>query len=461
MAKAKVRGLWVGRRRACLVVAEKGDGDIRRLRTESAELPEPEEGSSWKGRETPLRTLFSHQGGTLALAVPAANVLVCVLELPAVDEGELRAMAELQLDKLSPLPPDRLYWDFEVVHRARDRLRVLLVAVERSRVDEAGDFFRSLGLDLQRVDCESLALWEWLRREEIDEGAWKVWLAVQKDEGGRLLLLVADHQGPLEFRMIEVPEEETDPRDMAEELSRDIAYSLAALEAQWGAPTSVRIEVVFDGEEPVWCGRLGELLELPVDRRPGDLSVEIAAGAAVRALRAERAMNLAPPEWEVMARFRRMRRRVVIAAVAVVTLWLGLMGGAEAVLQIQQRKLAEVLEREQAVERPAAELRELRRKVRGLECYADRSHSVLEALREVVSLMPGGVELSTFVYKKGRVVQLRGTGERTEPIYEFFSALEKSDFFRSVKPEGVTTRRRGRKVISEFKVRCLLEGERK
>ncbi|HIE10409.1 MAG TPA: hypothetical protein EYP62_02230 [Kiritimatiellae bacterium] len=458
MAKARASGLWVGRKRACVAVAERSDGDIRRLGAESVELPEPEEGARGKGRQDRLRALCSRRGGALVWVMAAREVLVRVLELPAVDEAELSAMAELQLDKLSPLPPERLYWDFEVVHHGGDRLRILLASVERGRVDEAGDFFRGLSAGLWRVDCESLALWEWLRGEKIDEGSRKAWLLLHEKEGRRMLLLAADRYGPLEFRVIEMPEGELTPEDVAGEAGREIAYTLAALEAQWGAPAAVRIEVVFDGEEPAWCRRLGDVLELPVERRQADLAVEIAAGAALRALRVERAINLAPAEWEQTVRYRRTRRRVVTAAVAVVILWLGLMGGMAAVSQIQRTRLEAVLRREQTMARPAAELRELRRKVRGLESYADRSHSVLEALREVVSLMPGGVDLTAFAYKKGRGVQLRGTAERTEPIYEFFAALEKSDFFSSVKPEGVTTRRRGRQVVSEFKVRCLLGG---
>jgi len=456
MAGNRASGLWVGEAEACLAVVEGAAGEPRVVRVERVETEEASGDGFWSAREEALRNLCARAAGRLVWALPGAAALLRVMELPAVDDSELAAMVEIQLDKISPLALDRLYWDFEVVDRGRERVRTVVAAVDRARVDEAGEFFRRQKRELRGVDCEVLGIWEELKSAQPEEGVWQVWLVQREKE---TVLMAADARGPLEFRVIEPAGGPEGDGLSAEEIAEEVTYTLASLEAQWGAPGGVHIEVVAE-REPGWTDRLGDLLELPVSFREMKVGEAAAGGVARRALRPEKTLELAPAEWEAAYRHRRLRRRLLLAAGAVLILWTGMMGAAAVFFRTEEQRLAALTERERAVEKPAAELRALRRKVRELEMYADRSHSVLEALREVVRLMPSGVELTSFVYKKGRSVQLRGTCPRTEPIYEFFSNLEKSEFFTAVKPQGVTTRRRGRQVISEFKITCLL-GEEK
>lgn len=456
MGKRRARGIWVGSKRACLVEAVAADGQVRLGQAVYSDLPEPQEGSGWQGREAGLRELVGRGRGRLVWACPAEQMLLRVMEFPAVEEDELAAMVEIQLDKISPQPLDRMYWDFELIYRGREKVRVMVAAVGRELVDQAGRFFAGIKQELDGVDCAALGLWDRLRTEEVEEGVWRIWL-VGLEAG--MLLLVSDEHGPLEYRVVEPVAAGEAADALAQELADEISYMLATLEAQWGAAAGVSITFVGEGQEPEWLGRLAELLELPVTTREQVVLEAAAGGVAARALAEERTVDLAPREWAERRRYRRARRRLIAAGAGVLLVWLSLMGAAVAFLGLEERRLQEVLDKQQAVEKPAAELRELRRKVRGLQLYADRSHSVLETLREAVSLMPDGVELTSFVYKKGRSVQLRGTCHRTEPIYEFFSRLEKSEFFTAVKPQGVTTRRRGREVISEFSVTCELPGE--
>ena len=75
------------------------------------------------------------------------------------------------------------------------------------------------------------------------------------------------------------------------------------------------------------------------------------------------------------------------------------------------------------------------REKESLEKYADRTHSVLEGLLEVTKLLPESLELNSFDYTKGKAIHLRGSGPRTEPIYDYFQKLGASEQFQAIKDE--------------------------
>ena len=74
------------------------------------------------------------------------------------------------------------------------------------------------------------------------------------------------------------------------------------------------------------------------------------------------------------------------------------------------------------------------------------------------AVLPPGVELSSFTYRKGRTVSLRGESANVTPIYDYIEALEQSPLFIEVKPEGVTQAPGGRR-NPEFRLTARMPGD--
>jgi general secretion pathway protein L len=75
----------------------------------------------------------------VAIVLPAGEVLRPRVRLPYVPRRSIRSMLGYELERLSPLPPEELYYDFRVVARERkaNRTEVDLRIIKRSVLDEA------------------------------------------------------------------------------------------------------------------------------------------------------------------------------------------------------------------------------------------------------------------------------------------------------------------------------------
>jgi Tfp pilus assembly protein PilN len=112
------------------------------------------------------------------------------------------------------------------------------------------------------------------------------------------------------------------------------------------------------------------------------------------------------------------------------------------------------------LEQSATKVRELKERITSFEQYADRSRSALECLREISALLPEGVDLSSFSYKKGSSLSLRGECGSPEPIYSYVQALQQCPLFTEVKTEGVRSKMtQGGAQKSEFSLTATLPGE--
>ncbi len=85
--------------------------------------------------------------------MPGADVYLKLTELPSTDPAEVASMAELLLEKLSPLPPAQVVCGAEIVAEAEPGVSsVLLVIVSRNRVDERLAGLAARGYTAGRLD---------------------------------------------------------------------------------------------------------------------------------------------------------------------------------------------------------------------------------------------------------------------------------------------------------------------
>lgn len=73
---------------------------------ESEAFPKVTYDKTWKSAFSP----------SLNVAIlPASEVFYRILNLPTVEESEIPEMVELQLERISPLPPNQIYWSWEIL----------------------------------------------------------------------------------------------------------------------------------------------------------------------------------------------------------------------------------------------------------------------------------------------------------------------------------------------------------
>ena len=402
-----------------------------------------------------IKPICAQIKGRVSLALPTASVLMRIARLPTLDQAEIRDMAALQVDKFSPFPVDQMTVSQEVLSQAEGASRVVIATVTTESVSRLGGTLQAAGLFPREVDVEVLGWWRLLKQEqEIPETGRHLILLVE--EVGTELIVVQDGV-PVLLRSLGV-QHGLSPAEAAGELAEELNYTLTTLEAEWGSGSVQVIQVWQRTEVPVeFMIRLREACQLEVETRQLDRLPSLTEGLARRsAERGPHLVDLAPPEWKSSLESRKLRRALFMASGGLVVLWLvGLLVVAGGLLW-ENRKLAALTAELALLKKPAAEVEQMKDQVRSLERYATRTHSGLECLREVTALLPEGIDLTAFTYKKYAEVNLRGEADASGPIYDFFQALEKSGLFTEVKPEGVTQQARGGRTRSQFRVTLAL-----
>ena len=428
-----------------------------------------------------IKNICGHIKGDLCAGLPSDKTLMRVVDLPTSDPAEMKGMADLQVDKFSPFPVEQMAVALEVLSQKEKVSRVLIVAVQREIVESFGKALGAAGLLPHWIDVQVMGWWSLLKEQgAIPEKGRKVILLLEKN--GTELIVCQDGI-PVVFRSLGSGQGLSEDEYFSE-LADETAYTLTTLEAERGAADGVKIglwygaaklppKVVGPNDVPpkaqlpgggppaVLVEKLREACSVEVESQSLDSLPPLTEGLARRtAEKGDTALNLAPPEWRTQESGRRTKKSLLIASVAFLVIWLAgvftFVGG----LKIQESRRDQLKASVAVLEQSAMKVKELKDRITSFEQYADRSRSALECLREITAVLPQGVDLSSFSYKKGSSLSLRGECASPEPIYSYVQALQQSPLFTEVKTEGVRSKMGPSGVQkSEFSLTASLPGE--
>ncbi len=416
--------------------------------------PPPEADVTPEVAAAALKPALAGLRGEVTLALPADHALLRIFDLPTGDATELPGMVELQVDRFSPFPIDHLVVAHEVLQSTSDRTRVLIAAVRRDIVDREAAILIAAGLDVRRVDLDVLGWWRHLCDIGIREET-GLRLHLHLDPAALTVLALQDGH-PVLIRALGRGIGTDTPQDIHEEINQ----TLTTLETEWGLGARASLVVWFEGlADMEWARNLETACGLPVRAATLADLPPLTEGIARRALEeTNRTLNLAPPEWESARKSRNATRRIITAAAACVGVWLLAVVVFLGALRLRDGSRARLDIHVKVLEKPAGEVRTLQSRIRALEQYADRTRSALELLRQVSADLPGELTLTSFAFRKGKTLSLRGEADAVNAVYDFFAAMEKSGLYTEVKPEGVTSKPAGGRSRAEFRVSGTLPG---
>lgn len=378
----------------------------------------------------------------VVLALPPTQVLMRVLELPPVDDEDLAGMVELQVDKFSPFPIDQMVVAHEVLSRDDESCVVLVAAAKETAIDEAADVLKDEGVRISRVDVGLLGRWK------------SIGDAGQLAETGRETLVIASegtvevltHEGgtPIALSCLGKTPDLTDAA-MATDIADEVAHLLMGLEVERGRHVGGQTITLWS-EEPLtaFAIALQQACGVEIGERSLGILPPVAQGVASRDMFGSALLDLTPSPWRQAATSKRTRRLMLIAGLSVLGVWGMLVGGGLGWLAFEERRLERLGAEEVRWMEPANQVRRLRLQVHMIERYMDRTYSSLECLREISSLQPQGIDLTTFTYRKGEGMDIEGEADSGPLVNEFNEKLNQSALFVDVKPGIRTMTSKGR-----------------
>jgi hypothetical protein len=361
--------------------------------------------------------------------LPAENVFLRVVELPASNFEETLAMVELQMEKFSPLPVTQIVWTMHVAgthtapakgDAAPESLQtVIVVIVERKVVEEFLGRLEKEGFLADRLETPMLDLLAAVTPTE--DGAWFFPLSL----GGQNAALVAWWFGGVlrNLSFVTLPP----AGDRALELKDQLAHIAWSGELEGWLTAAPKWHLVADPVNATeWENILRAALNEPVSVSAPPAPVELAAATAKRAASAGQS-NLLPAEFTAQYHQQfvdRLWLRGLAYAGLAYAVFLVIYFCAVSVLNF---RTTGVEARVAAISNDYTNALQLKARYGVLQERQQLKYAALDAWQLVAQELPPGLALSRFSFANGQSVTLGGqvAADDITKIFDFNDAIRK------------------------------------
>lgn len=368
------------------------------------------------------------------------DVCLRLIELPTSDRAEVSSMVDIQLEKISPLPPGQVVAGFEILGALPSGgFSVLVVIAPRTSVETRLDALRSRGFVVDRLD---VAMARELVSQATEDGLWII-----GDPCGTPGLLTTAWRTGGQWRQVDVlriPAGGSAGEVLVSSLTR-VAWA-AELDG-WltgGVPT-VRLVTGEAQAEPL-AGPLADWSGQPVDRRTLRAPRVTASDTAREAL-GGRGLTLVPEETATRNRQAFVDRLWVRGLGTIGMTYMVLVLGYLAWLNYQKDILEEEKVNLKGLANHYTNALRLKDQVLILEEQVNLRFAALDCWKVAVEKLPSSMTLTTMNFVRGKTLRLDGQVDPAarEDVTKYNSELAAVEvrgqkLFGSVKPAQQTVR---------------------
>lgn len=357
--------------------------------------------------------------------LPPEHVFLRAAQFPMSTPEETRAMVELQLEKLSPIPVTQALWTMHVLPRQTvpgaeaDNLQTIVVTiVSRDVVDEFLGKLEGQGYLADRLEVPMLDQLQATRA--IGEGAW----VYPENKGLNSRALVAWWYGGV-LQNLDLLTLEGGPNRIAS-LKDQLTQMTWAGELEGWLSSAPHWHLVGEATDE-WHAALREALDQPVEVIAPVPAQELAALTAKRSAQSEARNNLLPAEFGVRYQQQfvdRLWGRGLLAALAVYAIILAIYFVA---LTVFSHVTGGVESQASAISDNYTNSIQLTSMLGVLKEREELKFAALDCWKAVAETMPTGLTLDVLSFNDGKTLSLRGSAptDQVTTITDFFDSLRK------------------------------------
>jgi type IV pilus assembly protein PilM len=408
--------------------------------------------------------------------IPPHLVITKNIEIPSVNEKEIREIINLQAGRHTPYSREEIIVDYiDIGTYKNSYTKILLVIVARSVVKRQFEILDKAGLQLERVLLapEGLA-WsvsKVLKIETQDSPA----NVVHIDEGFTDFSIVFKNNVvfirsiPIGTRHLLNEKGKYESR-FVEELKNSLeAYQNEDIEK---SPSVIiltgAVEELKDLEAV-----LNSSLHLPIKVMPYFKNLTISdqalkAASATRNLSflnviapllttQDMKINLVPEEVKLRKSLEEKGRDLIKAGIFVLLSFVLLFSIMASKIYFKSAYLKVLNNKYQPLSQDAQKLEEDFTKVSAIKGYLAKRGYLLEILTELYNVTPEGLELNDIRFDEQGKFTVRGVAESMSTVFSFVGSMEKSKYFEDVKTKYTSKRKDGMKDVTDFEIAASLK----
>jgi hypothetical protein len=335
--------------------------------------------------------------------LPADRVFLRAAQFPKASFSETVAMAELQLEKLSPMPVGQVVWTIHCLAQGQEAQQtVIFVIAARDAVEEFLGKLEGQGYLADRLEVPALDLL--LSTEIKGDGAWLYPEAL----GGVDSALVAWWYGGVlrSLDLAVLPAAGEQPAALCEQLLQ-MAW---AGEIEGWLTSAPRWHLVLKpGTNPKWEAVVREALVGSAVVVPPPPPAELAARTVRRAAAADPALTLLPPERAARYHQQFVDRLWMRGLGAAVLVYLVCVGIYFSYLGVAWLRTSSVEKKVAALSNTYTNALQLRARYDVLKDRQDLKFAALDCWKLVADRQPEGVALDGFNFSDGQRLTLNGS----------------------------------------------------
>ncbi|HEY1789471.1 MAG TPA: hypothetical protein VGJ73_15040 [Verrucomicrobiae bacterium] len=355
--------------------------------------------------------------------LPAGTVFLRVVELPKGPFDETVAMAELQLEKLSPLPVAQIVWTIHVLPQTAGEVQtVIVVMAARNAVEEFLGHLEGKGFLPDRLETPMLDQLEAM--SGLGDGGW-IWAGATADP--RSALVAWWDAGVLRgvnFILL------TATGDRAVNLKNQLAQLVWHGELEGWLTAKPQWHLVAEGVAAAeWEALLRNALDEPVQVTPPLGAAELAARTARRVGQSSHtAVALLPPEASTRYREQFRDRLWLHGLYAAGALYLVFVAFYFGMTELRGMQYDKVQGQVAVLTGSYNNAMQLQAQYAVLQQRENLKFAALDCWKVVADNLPEGVTLERFGFGSGQTVSLVGTApqDQIQGLDDFGSALQKA-----------------------------------
>ena len=382
----------------------------------------------------------------LTLCIPRSQVSVRYVNLPSVDNKEIKRMIELELNNLLPYKPEELIFDQVIIERRSDGYsRVMPVAAQREVILRELSLFKQAGMLPDDIDISTVSLFNQFYEQKRDPAV--NYLLINLEDN--LLDILVVQKGKLAFsRGVKFRQGEGGQRFI-----KEVKENINIQETK-----GIKIDKL------VLSGRGIDLKSLAQDLKQAlsikvelDEAICVTRGPALRSKYNALNINLLPKEVESQKSIGK-RQKSVLYLITLLVLNASLIANILFFKMRQRQEYLYLLQSEiKRIESEASLVQEKLLKTQVLKSYFNSGRLTLGLLSELYRIAPGGLYLTSLEIRgqspSGALV-LTGQAKDTETVLKFTSLIKDSALIDQADVNYITKRQSLSEEVVDFEIRA-------